>query len=107
MSKKNVPAKRRTKPPTRKVLLESIASRAAHRQKELLARIRREELNPTVSRQRLYQLRMRSQGRCWRDGTTAVGALCPSCLKDERERQRKLNGWKKRRTQSLSYLTNK
>lgn len=59
--------------------------------------------NKPVSRQREWQLKMRGLGLCWKCGTPAVGSLCPKHLKRERERQRKLRGWKKRNRSAISY----
>jgi len=57
-----------------------------------------------VSRQREWQRKMREEGRCIKCGAPAVGkALCPTHLAAERERQRKLKGWKGRKTGALSY----
>lgn len=56
-----------------------------------------------VSRQREWQLKMREQGLCWKCASPAIGSLCPKHLKRERERQRRLRGWKKRNRTSVSY----
>ena len=56
-----------------------------------------------VSRQRAWQLRQRAAGMCWKCSQPAIGALCLRHTKLERERQRKLRGWKKRNKTSLSY----
>ena len=57
-----------------------------------------------LSRQRLWQIKMREQGRCWRCGDAAVGSLCPAHLVKERERQRRINGFEARHLNSRSYI---
>lgn len=57
-----------------------------------------------LSRQRLWQLKMRTEGRCWRCGQPAVGSLCPEHLAKERERQRRINGFDRRRLNARSYI---
>lgn len=56
-----------------------------------------------VSRQREWQKKQSAAGMCWKCGLPAIGALCLRHTKLERERQRKLRGWKKRNKTSLSY----
>lgn len=57
-----------------------------------------------VSRQRLWQLKQRAEGCCWRCGQPAVGSLCPEHLAKERERQRRINGYNRRRLNARSYI---
>lgn len=56
-----------------------------------------------VSRQREWQKKQSAAGMCWKCGDPAIGALCLRHTKLERERQRKLRGWKRRNRTSLSY----
>jgi len=65
--------------------------------------MKRKTTKPKNSRQRDWQIKMKEQGRCWRCGDPAIGTLCPKHLKKERERQRKLRGYKKRNRSALSY----
>lgn len=57
-----------------------------------------------LSRQRQWQLKMRSEGRCWRCGLPAIGSLCPAHMVKERERQRRLNGYDRRSFNARSYI---
>ena len=61
-----------------------------------------------VSRQREWQIRMREEGRRINCGEPALGkATCPKHLIAERERQRKIHGYKGRKKGSLSYVFEK
>jgi hypothetical protein len=57
-----------------------------------------------LSRQRLWQLKMRSEHRCWRCGEPAIRSLCTAHLIQERERQRRINGYSARHFNALSYV---
>ena len=57
-----------------------------------------------VSRQRRWQLKMREEHRCWRCGEPAIGSLCATHLVQERERQRRINGYSARNLNALSYI---
>ena len=56
-----------------------------------------------LSRQRLWQIKMREQGRCWRCGDPASRSLCPAHLVKERERQRRIRQAKTRNLNARSY----
>ena len=57
-----------------------------------------------ISRQRRWQLKMRDTHRCWRCGEPAVRSLCAAHLVQERERQRRLNGYSARNLNAVSYI---
>ncbi len=57
-----------------------------------------------ISRQRRWQLKMRDQHRCWRCGEPALRSLCAAHLVQERERQRRINGYSTRNLNALSYI---
>ena len=58
----------------------------------------------SISRQRRWQLKMREEHRCWRCGEPALGSLCATHLVQERERQRRINGYSTRNLNALSYI---
>ena len=57
-----------------------------------------------ISRQRRWQLKMREEHRCWRCGEPALRSLCATHLVQERERQRRINGYSIRRLNAHSYI---
>ena len=57
-----------------------------------------------ISRQRRWQLKMRDTHRCWRCGEPAVRSLCAAHLVQERERQRRINGYSARNLNAVSYV---
>ena len=57
-----------------------------------------------ISRQRRWQLKMRDTDRCWRCGEPAVRSMCAAHLVQERERQRRINGYSARNLNAVSYV---
>ena len=57
-----------------------------------------------ISRQRRWQIKMRDAHRCWRCGEPALRSLCTAHLVQERERQRRINGYSTRNLNAVSYI---